>query len=85
MEQNTKTLVFGAGLSGASAAALLLKNKKNVILYDGNKELDRQAAKEKVAAFGVPTENMTVLAGTFPDPAEIEMAVLSPGIPIYCY
>lgn len=82
MEQNKKTLVFGAGLSGASASALLLKNKKSVILYDGNKDLDLNAAKERVAAFGVSTEGLSVVAGTFPDPAEIEMAVLSPGIPI---
>ena len=76
-----KTLVFGAGISGAAASALLLKNGKEVILYDGNQALDKEAAAEKVRAYGADTEKLNVITGELPIVNDVELAVLSPGIP----
>ena len=37
-----KVLVFGSGISGESAAGLLLRKGARVILYDGNEKLDAE-------------------------------------------
>lgn len=81
MDQLNKTLVFGAGISGVSACALLLKKGKEAVLFDGNKELDKEALKEKVKAYGADTKGLSVVTGELPDLSDISLAVLSPGIP----
>ena len=48
-------LVVGAGKSGTAAAALLLRQGRKVILYDGNRDLSpeaRQKLREFEAACG---------------------------------
>ena len=43
-----KVLVFGSGISGESAARLLLRQGAGVILYDGNEKLDSRAVEKKI-------------------------------------
>ena len=41
-----KALVFGTGISGTGAAKLLRAQKAEVILYDGNEDLDKERLRE---------------------------------------
>ena len=43
-----KVLVFGSGISGIGASALLEKVGKNVILYDGNTSLNPENIKNQI-------------------------------------
>ena len=43
-----KVLVFGSGISGIAAAALLLEKEAEVVLYDGNAALDAQAIRQEI-------------------------------------
>ena len=47
MSQSQKVLVAGTGLSGISAAKLLLDMGGEVVLYDSNPELDAEELKHK--------------------------------------
>ena len=52
MDLTGKTvLVVGSGISGIAAAELLLEKNANVVLFDGNKELDRTEHREKHPVF----------------------------------
>ena len=75
-----KVLVAGAGKSGFAAAKLLLKKDKEVILYDGNDKLD----KEKLRASFAEDDKVEILLGelTRMDLLGVELAVVSPGIPL---
>ena len=44
-------LVVGSGISGVAATELLKKKNVNVVLFDGNKELDLTALREKHPVF----------------------------------
>ena len=74
-----KVLVFGSGISGIGASALLEKVGKNVILYDGNTSLDPEALKKKI---GDDTKAEVVL-GTLTEEVmrTLEFVVMSPGVP----
>jgi len=82
---NKKILVYGCGKSGIGAAALLVKKGACPFLYDENKDLDREktasAVREKSAAYFGP-EN--VITGELSEDLlrTIDLAVLSPGIPL---
>ncbi len=82
---NKKVLVFGAGISGISAAALLTEAGDRVILYDGNEKLDKAGLKEKIEkkAKNKKTEP-EIITGELPKEiiSSLDMAVLSPGIPL---
>lgn len=74
-----KILVAGAGRSGLASAELLLDHAKEVVLYDGNADLneaDIRAKSKKLSRvpmiFGELDENKM---------EQFEIAVLSPGIP----
>ena len=43
-----KVLVAGTGISGISAAKLLLAQGGEVVLYDGNEKLDAETIKENI-------------------------------------
>ncbi|MGL5433830.1 MAG: UDP-N-acetylmuramoyl-L-alanine--D-glutamate ligase [Lachnospiraceae bacterium] len=75
-----KVLVAGIGKSGIAAAKLLLKMGGEVVLYDGNDSLDKDAVK---AQFG-DASRLTVILGdvTRPDLLGVELAIISPGIPL---
>ena len=73
MDLNEKNvLVFGAGISGEAAAGLLLRQGARVILYDGNKNLDLQSVKSRIAdsvrdMTDRPEENLKIVSGEFPE------------------
>lgn len=74
-----KVLVFGSGISGVGAVKLLEEQKSRVVLYDGNKKLDRERLKENL---GEHSEAEIVL-GDFPEELleGLDLVVLSPGVP----
>lgn len=86
-----KVLVFGSGISGESAARLLLESGAEVILYDGNEKLDRRDIEEKITA-GADREaadtdgrtgRLQIVLGRFPEQLldDLDLAVMSPGVP----
>ena len=89
MDLNEKKVrVFGAGISGEAAAGLLLRQGARVILYDGNKNLDLQSVKSRIAdsvrdMTDRPEENLKIVSGEFPEEVvkELSLAVISPGVP----
>ena len=74
-----KVLVFGSGISGIGASALLERVGKNVILYDGNTSLDPESLKKKI---GEDTK-VEVVLGTLTEDVmrSLEYVVMSPGVP----
>lgn len=72
-----KVLVFGCGISGMGATELLLQNGKQVILYDGNTNLDAGKLQEQLGA------GVQVILGALEEEVinSLELAVLSPGVP----
>ena len=46
--QGKKVLVFGSGKSGIGAAELLAKVGAQPVIYDGNKDLDKETVIKKV-------------------------------------
>lgn len=77
---NQKVLVAGTGKSGIAAAKLLLKMGGEVVLYDGNRELDPETVKGKFDE----DAKITVVLGelTRPDLLGVELSIISPGIPL---
>lgn len=75
-----KVLVAGTGLSGMAAARLLLELGGEVVLYDANDSLDKEAIKGRFEK----TDKLTVILGELarPDLLGVELAVISPGIPL---
>ena len=78
-------LVFGAGISGIGAAALLAKTEAGrIIIYDGNEKLDKEAVLTALAEqLEGKTEGIEIITGAFPEElyGVLDLAVLSPGIP----
>ncbi len=75
-----KVLVFGTGLSGISAAKLLLKKGAKVLLFDGNDELDATKILEN---FDDGQDVRLNLGELCEDATEgLDLVVLSPGIPM---
>ena len=81
--QNKTVLVFGSGISGIAAAALLEKKGADVILYDGNDKLDPADIKERISNEMGENCGTEVILGEFPEERikTISLVVLSPGIP----
>lgn len=77
---NQKVLVAGTGKSGIAAAKVLLEMGGEVVLYDGNRELDP----EKIKAKFEEDAKVTVVLGelTRPDLLGVELSIISPGIPL---
>ncbi|MGN0141938.1 MAG: UDP-N-acetylmuramoyl-L-alanine--D-glutamate ligase [Roseburia sp.] len=76
---NRKVLVVGSGISGVAATELLKKQGKEVILFDGNKDLDTEALIQKHPVFA----DVEIILGELSeaDIKRLELAVLSPGVP----
>lgn len=74
-----KVLVVGSGISGAAATELLKKKGVETILFDGNKNLDVAALKEKSPVFS----DVQILLGEMTEEEQdgIDLVVLSPGVP----
>ena len=81
--QNKTVLVFGSGISGIAAAALLEKKGADVILYDGNDKLDPADIKERISNEMGENCGAEVILGEFPEERikTLSLVVLSPGIP----
>jgi len=75
-----KVLVFGLGISGKGAAELLRRAGIEMVLFDGNQDLDKQAVREELSL----PEDTKVLTGTLlaQDLKDIDVLVLSPGISV---
>ena len=78
--KDKKVLVFGTGLSGIGAAALLYKKGAETVIYDGNVKTEPEQVKEKLGK-DIPAR---ILIGDLPEEVldELDLAVLSPGVPI---
>ena len=78
--KDEKVLVFGTGLSGIGAAALLYKKGAEPVIYDGNVKTEPEQVKEKLGK-DIPAR---ILIGDLPEEVldELDLAVLSPGVPI---
>lgn len=82
--KNRKVLVFGSGKSGIAAAMLLEKKGAKPVIYDGNDRLNEEDIRNNLKNKGcVDAADVKIVLGEFPDELydEIDMAVLSPGIP----
>lgn len=75
-----KVFVVGTGISGIAAADLLVEVGADVILYDGNEELNPEDIKSKLK----DDKNVQIVLGTVSDAlkTEFEYVVISPGVPI---
>ncbi|SES62433.1 UDP-N-acetylmuramoyl-L-alanine--D-glutamate ligase [[Clostridium] polysaccharolyticum] len=71
-------LVIGTGKSGVAASGLLVSQGADVILFDGNKELDKEAIQSKT------DKKVQIVLGALTKEQEenVELLVLSPGVPI---
>lgn len=74
-----KVLVFGSGISGIGACNLLTKIGKNVVLYDGNADLDGT----KLRAQLHDDNHVEIILGKLDEEIldTLEMVILSPGVP----
>ncbi|MCI8836696.1 MAG: UDP-N-acetylmuramoyl-L-alanine--D-glutamate ligase [Hungatella sp.] len=78
MSRSQKVLVAGTGISGISSAKLLLEKGGEVILYDGNADLDQ----EKLRSEFEEDAKLTILLGELDrrDLTGVELCIISPGI-----
>ncbi len=83
-----KVLVFGSGISGESAAELLLRQGAGVVLYDGNEKLDAAEVEKKITdsirdAGDMSAPDLEIVLGAFPEEilGELSLVVISPGVP----
>ena len=74
-----KILVFGAGISGIGAATLLHEVSADVVLYDGNTNINVGELRAKLPEGG----NLQIVLGELKDEliAELDLAIISPGVP----
>lgn len=77
---NKRVLVVGTGKSGIAATTLLEKVNANVILYDGNDQMTKEQVKDKLAK----DSKATIVIGQLTEDIinQVELVVLSPGVPI---
>lgn len=80
MIQNKKVLVAGTGISGISAADLLLKAGAVPCLYDANEKIKEEEVRAKLPA----GSQVKIYIGALPQEVcdSMELVVLSPGIPV---
>ena len=81
MEWNEKNvLVVGTGISGIAATDLLVEVGANVVLYDGNGELNPTDIVKKLKQ----DKNVEIILGELPSEKmeQITHVVISPGVPI---
>lgn len=76
---NKKVMVVGTGVSGIGAVDLLNKVGADVVLYDGNESADEAAIAKKLG-----TNKAQIIIGRLDEKIikEIELLVISPGVPI---
>ncbi len=74
-----RVLVVGSGISGIAATELLKKQQTEVVLFDGNKNLDIEELKQKTPFFA----DVEIIIGELSEAVmnTIDLVVLSPGVP----
>mgnify|MGYP001010398724 CR=1 FL=1 len=83
--KDKNVLVFGSGISGEAACALLLKEEAKVVLYDGNDKLNPEEIRAKIE--GGDSESLEIILGTLEGDRKEELldklslVVMSPGVP----
>lgn len=77
---NKKVMVFGTGISGMGAARLLEQAGADVLLYDGNESLDKEAVVAKLPE----GSRAQIQIGEMPDEilASVDVVIMSPGVPL---
>lgn len=77
---NQRVLVAGSGKSGIAAVKLLIAKGGDVVLYDGNAQLDREALMRSFRKH----EKVTLVLGELKrsDLMGVELCIISPGIPM---
>ena len=78
--KDKSVLVFGAGVSGISAARLLNKVGALVVLYDGKEDIDIKTLEDKLDI----SNKIEYYFGKFPEEIldKLSLMILSPGIAI---
>ncbi len=78
--EGKRVLVYGTGISGTAAAGLLLGKGAEVILFDENVNLDQAKVLGQFGTYKQPG----LLVGELPAdlPETLDLAVLSPGVPV---
>ncbi len=78
--KHKKVLVVGTGMSGVSAAGLLLSAGANPVLFDEKEDLDIASLKEQFEDAG----NVEFIIKELSDKllSSIDLAILSPGVPL---
>ena len=82
--RDKKVIVVGTGKSGIGSAVLLERNGALPVIYDGNEKTDMEAVKASLLE-KLGHETVAVIhTGAFPKEITrgIELAVLSPGVPV---
>ncbi len=82
--KDKRVIVVGTGKSGIGSAVLLEKNGAVPVIYDGNEQTDTGAVRAQLCEkLGCDTR-AKIYTGAFPREitAGIELAVLSPGVPV---
>ena len=77
--KNRKVMVVGTGISGIGAVDLLNKANADVVLYDGNTQIDQEAVRKKLGsnhAEIITGEDYKTIIN------QVELLVISPGVPI---
>ena len=75
-----KILVYGMGISGRGVVALLKRAGASMVLYDGNKDLDRSALLNEL---GLAQDTKVILGEmTEADLEGIDLLALSPGVSV---
>ena len=73
-----RVLVFGSGISGIGAVRLLEAVQADVILYDGNKALDKEEIRGRLPKNAA----CEIVLGELPKEllASLDLVVMSPGV-----
>ncbi len=82
--RDKRVIVVGTGKSGIGSAVLLERNGALPVIYDGNEKTDVKAVKTLIGEkLGCETK-AAIHVGLFPKEItdDIELAVLSPGVPV---
>ena len=83
--KDKNVLVFGSGISGEAACALLLKKEAKVVLYDGNDKLNPEEIRAKIE--GGDSGSLEIVLGTLEGDRKealldkLSLVVMSPGVP----
>lgn len=82
--RDKKVIVVGTGKSGIGSTVLLEKNGALPVIYDGNEKTDTEAVKASIRERLGRETAAVIYTGAFPEEITdgIELAVLSPGVPV---